>query len=114
MAMSKGKSLIFIASTAVCAWPLYAAAQTSEGGFTIEEAPEKKPAVITTSSVEVGAGWVSTDSFKFGEYSGLEDRGFFGLGNVEVYRRSPYDGDSTQYWELTGTNLGLTSRSVRG
>jgi MtrB/PioB family decaheme-associated outer membrane protein len=114
MAMGKGTSLILIAATAICVWPLYAAAQTSDGGFMLEEGPKKEKAPITTSSIEVGVGWNSADSFKAGEYTGLNDRAPFAVGNVNVIRRAPRDGDSTMYWELTGTNLGLSSRSVRG
>ena len=112
--MGKGTSLILIAATAICVWPLYAAAQTSDGGFMLEEGAKKEKAPITTSSIEVGVGWNSADSFKAGEYTGLEDRAPFAVGNVNVIRRAPRDGDSTMYWELTGTNLGLSSRSVRG
>lgn len=113
--MRTRKLLATTALTMMCTWPLLAAAQDSGGGFTLEQAPpEQKPEVVRTSSVEIGMGWLSTDSFKFGEYTGLTDRGLFGIGNVDVYRHPPYDGDSTRYWELTGRNLGLTSRSIRG
>lgn len=68
---------------------------------------------VYSSSAELGAGWVSTDSFKFGEYTGLEEKGVFAIGNASVERRSAYDSGSTEYWEVTGSNLGLESRSAR-
>lgn len=110
---TKSRSLMLTASTAICALPIQLAAQDSEGGFMLEEAPEQEEVEITTSSVELGVGWVSEDSFKFGEYSGHENDGLFGVANVDILRRAPYDSDSTEYWSLTGTNLGLESRSVR-
>jgi MtrB/PioB family decaheme-associated outer membrane protein len=100
-----------LASAALCAWPLQVAAQ-SEGGFALEEAPETEPIVITTSSAELGMGWLSEDSFKFGEYTGLTDKGPFAIANIDFLWRAPYDGDSTEYWEFSGANLGLDSRSV--
>lgn len=113
--MSKRKTFAILAAIAFCVWPALAAAQQQDDdGFVLEEAPEKEPIVITTSSVELGAGWVTDDSFKFGEYSGHQTDGPFGIGNVLIYRRSSYDGASTSYWTLTGRNLGLESRSVRG
>jgi len=62
--------------------------------------------------VEAGVGWVSEDSFKFGQFTGLEESGAYFIGNVEATMRSPYDGDSTTYFELRGRDLGLDSRSV--
>lgn len=113
--MIKGKHLLFVAPIALCAGPLDAAAQTDEGGFMmLEEAPEKKPVVITTSSVEAGFGHVSTKSFKFREFTGKGEDEFFGIGNVFIDQRAPYDIDSTQHWAIIGTDLGLSSRSVHG
>jgi len=88
------------------------AAAQQEGEFLLGEAPEKEPIVIRTGVAELGAGWVSSDSFKFGEYSGHQDGGLFGIGNLDVIRRAPYDGDGTRYWDVQGTSLGLESRSV--
>ena len=36
------------------------------------------------STVEAGVGGVSRSSFKFGEYSGLQDRGPFAIGNLDL------------------------------
>jgi len=108
--MRNRRAFFFLASAALCAWPLQAMAQ--DDGFLLEEAPEKEPIIITTSSVELGLGWVSADSFKFGEYSGLTDESPFGIANIDILRRSPYDGPSTEYWEIYGSNVALDSRSV--
>ncbi|MFP3943121.1 MAG: MtrB/PioB family decaheme-associated outer membrane protein, partial [Alphaproteobacteria bacterium] len=62
--------------------------------------------------VEAGAGVVTEDSFKFGEYTGLEEDGVFAIGNVELYYRAPFDGGSGSYWSLTGYDLGLESRDI--
>ena len=112
--MKNAKTLLIAASVAFCAGPHVAVAQEADEGFVLEEAPEKEPIAVTTNTVELGAGWLSRDSFKFGEYSGHEDEGPFAIGNIDILQRAPYDGDSTRYWELEGTNLGIESRSVRG
>jgi MtrB/PioB family decaheme-associated outer membrane protein len=61
-----------------------------------------------SASVELGPGWVSDDSFKFGEYTGLNKQGGFAVANAEArYRKR----DGTWY-DLTLTDLGLDSRSL--
>ena len=67
-----------------------------------------------TSSVEVGVGHVGRDSFKFGEYTGLNEKGFYGIGNIDVRGGDYYDSGSARRWSLTGRNLGLDSRELSG
>ena len=64
---------------------------------------------LPKSVVEVGAGYVSDGSFKFGEYNGLQKKGAFAIGNIDV-RGGAYgsDTDPTR-WRITGTNLGPTT-----
>jgi MtrB/PioB family decaheme-associated outer membrane protein len=64
------------------------------------------------SEIEFGIGYVSQDSFKFGKYNGLEKQGAFGVLDLDLRGRDPYDGASAKYWSLTGTDLGLDSRSL--
>src|SRR6185312_14967987 len=69
---------------------------------------------VPKSVVEIGAGYVSDGSFKFGEYNGLEKKGGFANGNFDL-RGGAYgsDTDPTR-WRVTGTNLGLETRSLTG
>jgi MtrB/PioB family decaheme-associated outer membrane protein len=63
-----------------------------------------------SAEVEVGVGHVSRDSFKFGEYTGLKDKGGYFIGNFELSGSNP---ETSKYWSFTGTNLGLKSRNLR-
>jgi len=110
--MSKRNSRNLVASIILCAWPMSAMAQDSSDSFMIGEETEKKQVPITTSSVEVGFGRTNSDSFKFREYTGYGEDNFFAIGNIYLNQQAPYDGDSTKNWEIIGTNLGLSSRSV--
>lgn len=66
-----------------------------------------------TSQVEAGVGYTSEDSFKFGEYNGLEDEGPYGIGNLDLRMQEPFDKeDSAYYARMRGYNLGLDSRFV--
>lgn len=61
-----------------------------------------------SGELELGAGHVSDDSFKFGEYTGLNDEGGFFVGNATARYRSE---DGT-YMDLSVTDVGLDSRSL--
>lgn len=103
---------ILLSSTALLFSPAVIAQEEEEDLFTLDEGSVETPKPIYTSEIEIGAAWASEDSFKFGEFSGIKDKGAFITGNFRIQRRDPYDGDGAEYWTLTGTNLGLASRSL--
>src|SRR5580704_444295 len=72
------------------------------------------PTAATTDAIEVGAGDQSSGSFRFGKYTGLTDNGALGVSNVLIRERDAWDSSSTRFWEVLGTNLGLTSRAISG
>ncbi len=102
------------------AWLLPAGAAAQEDAFTLEADEETRPSdpeavrelTEVGSEVEVGVGFVDEDSYKFGKYTGLERQGGFAVIDLDVRRRGVYDGDSPRYWQMNGSDLGLTSRSL--
>ena len=62
-----------------------------------------------SASVELGAGYLSDDSFKFGEYTGLTDQGGFVVANAAARYRK---GDGS-WFDLALSDLGIDSRSFR-
>ncbi len=63
-----------------------------------------------SSFVEIGIGAISDDNQRFGQYSGLNEDGAYGLLDLGVMRRD----DATGTWlRFTGRNLGLDSRELR-
>ena len=58
--------------------------------------------------IEAGAGYVSNDSFKFGEYNGLHEQGFFPILGVDAQYR---DGEAN-YFDFEATGLGLDGRRL--
>ena len=64
------------------------------------------------STVEVGVGDVTQGSYKAGEYDGLQNKGAFLLGNLEVGSAGYYNSASVLRWRIKGTDLGLESRSL--
>src|SRR5664279_4398362 len=65
-----------------------------------------------TNQVEVGGGYVSQDSFKFGQYNGLFNKGFYGVLNIDVRSADAPDSDSAVRWRVNGTDLGLDTRRI--
>jgi MtrB/PioB family decaheme-associated outer membrane protein len=64
----------------------------------------------TTGSVDVGVGYVTDSSQKFGDYTGLDNKGAFAVLDGAVSRR----GDDGYYADLWGADLGLDSRRLVG
>ena len=77
--------------------------------------PDVDPAVTELTSahstVDVGAGYVSQSSYKFGEYNGLAKQGGFAIGDLDLQGGGSYDSASTSRWRLLGEDLGLDTRS---
>ena len=61
-----------------------------------------------SGALDVGVGYVSDDSFKFGEYTGLNEKGAFFIGDGAARFR----GAGGAYWNVNASNLGLDSRSL--
>ena len=61
-----------------------------------------------SGDVEFGAAYLSDDSFKFGEYTGMTEQGGYAIANAWTAYRS----EDADYFDLTATNLGLDSRSL--
>jgi MtrB/PioB family decaheme-associated outer membrane protein len=74
------------------------------------EAGDADDLMQRTSSVEVGAMYLNKDSAKFGEYSGLDKKGAYAIGNLEMFGGDGPDGAFR--WKVLGYNLGLDSRSL--
>ena len=63
-----------------------------------------------TSVVEVGGLYVNKDSQKFGEYTGLDKKGAYAIGNIDLSGGNGPDG--AYRWRVYGINLGLDSRAI--
>ena len=68
--------------------------------------PPSKISNPILSEVELGVGYISDDSWRFGRYNGMKDEGAYVNGNIDI----------TEFWEsvyflnVKGRNLGLDSR----
>jgi len=62
----------------------------------------------TSGSFDVGAGAVSNQSAKFGEYNGLNKKGAYFIGDGDAR----YRGKDGAYWNFNANNIGLDARSL--
>lgn len=78
--------------------------------FAAEELDDRELLINLESSVSLGLGYVDDDGPRYGMYSGKDDNGLYGLGEVDIVRR---DNETGTWLKLRGRNLGLDSREVR-
>src|SRR5689334_18412064 len=64
----------------------------------------------TSGSVDAGVGYVSDKSQKFGDFTGLDNQGAYGILGGSVSKR----GDDGYWADLWGDDLGLDSRRLYG
>ncbi len=111
--MTRMFSLKTALMTSVCLLPLEALAQ-SDTGFDIGEKPAgaaAAAAAVSPNWIMLGAQYDSGRSDYLGRFSGTENPGFYGLGSFHYGQRDAWDSGGTHYFELNGSDLGLTSRS---
>ncbi len=61
--------------------------------------------------VELGVGHNSQDSYRFGGFTGLTDKGGFPIAGFNWLRRDA--GNDAEYWHVYGSTLGLDSRKLQ-
>lgn len=62
------------------------------------------------STVDLGVGYLFNDGRRFGQYTGMNEQGAYGLLNGDIVRRD----DATGTWlRFTGRDLGLQDRGLR-
>ena len=60
---------------------------------------------------QIGVAGVSVNSFKFGEYNGLNKFHAFAIGNFDYHGGGAYDSMDTWRWHFQGSSLGLETRN---
>lgn len=116
--------LVCLSVSTLCVLPIGAYAEEDEGFFLepLEDGEEDEKAdvqttkgedYVVTGDLEIGAGFNTVDSFKFGEYTGLVEEEPFGIGNLRLQIREAFDSDTAYYGKFLGTNLGLENRYIR-
>ena len=75
----------------------------------VKAAVEVEGAEMTINQVELGIVSVSDDAWKFGRYNGLNTQGPYLIGDIYTQDIN----EDGEYWNVSGTNLGLDSRYFR-
>ena len=77
-----------------------------------DEAEDRSGWQSINGEAELGIGYVSDDSFRFGRYNGLEDQGFVVLANIDWLLRRDPETDGRDYVLIQGRDLGLATREL--
>jgi MtrB/PioB family decaheme-associated outer membrane protein len=88
-----------------------AQAQDTESDDEKQDKKKETPAAIA-SEVRLGGYYVGEDSYRYGKYSGLTDKGFEPLVDFIWQKRPEWDSGDTVRWRLQGWRLGLDSRRL--
>jgi MtrB/PioB family decaheme-associated outer membrane protein len=99
-----GSVMLGAAAALTC---LFAAPGSAKGDLDIP-----REFATNASRVETGFLYNSHDSYKFGDFIGVDDERIYWLGNMDLRGRRAFDSDSPIFWRLRASNLGLDSRSV--
>lgn len=65
------------------------------------------------SFIEFGISYVDDDAYRFGRYRGLQDRGGYGVLNIDWYQRADHDADDPVYTRVQARDLGLDTRRLQ-
>ncbi len=60
----------------------------------------------------IGAYYLDQDSYRYGKYSGLKDKGLYALADFRLEKRPVWNSGDTVRWRLQGWRLGLESRRL--
>jgi MtrB/PioB family decaheme-associated outer membrane protein len=91
----------------LAAWVLVSSAQAAETDDPARQLTQP------TNRIELGGGYVSDDSFKFGQYNGLFNKGLYGIFNLDMRSADALDSESAIRWRVNATDLGLDTRTVK-
>lgn len=109
----KYKTILSVAALALFALPSTSWAQDEDSK---DKKDSKKKAVLAEEIQNVatfGFYNLNQDSYRYGKYSGLTDKGAYALVDFRVEKRPDPKSDDTVRWRFQGWRLGLDSRRVK-
>ena len=108
IALAVSAALTSLAAAPVCADPLLTIKLFRDSEVMFRDADMSRWA---ENYVELGMGYNSADSLRFGQFSGLTDKGGFPIAGFNWLSRD--QANDAQYWQIHGANLGLESRKFK-
>ena len=75
--------------------------------------PPKAPPPLFVNSVELGAGYLSTDAFHFGRYGGVTDKGPFMLLKGSLNGGDAWNSDGKRFWDASVNMYGFGALALQ-
>ena len=109
----KYKTILSVAALALFALPSTSWAQDEDS----DDKKDSKKKVVLAEEIQNVATFgfynLNQDSYRYGKYSGLTDKGAYALVDFRVEKRPDPKSDDTVRWRFQGWRLGLDSRRVK-
>jgi len=107
---SKFKAILSVAAGSLLV--LSASSWAQDDADDDKDAAKEKEAKLPVihNEATVGAYYLDQDSYRYGKYSGLKDKGWYALVDFRLEKRPEWDSGDTIRWRLQGWRLGLESR----
>lgn len=109
----KYKTILGVAALALFALPSTSWAQDEDS----DDKKDSKKKVVLAEEIQNVATFgfynLNQDSYRYGKYSGLTDKGAYALVDFRVEKRPDPKSDDTVRWRFQGWRLGLDSRRVK-
>lgn len=99
-------------SLLVAATLLPATVGAQDDFFTIEGVEEEEVVETLYNEIELGAGYLDENAFRFGKFSGLTDDGLQPLLDFRISLFPAWDGEDTGWFRIEGRRLGLDTRRL--
>jgi len=97
---------------ALLALPVTAWAQDEDKKADDGKKKEANEEPVVHKEITIGAWYLDGDSYRYGKYSGLTDKGAYALFDFKLEKRPDPKSDDTTRWRVQGWRLGLDSRRL--
>ena len=108
----KFKTILSIAALSLFVISTTGWAQNDADSDDKSDKKEKAKESAIYNEASFGVYYLDRDSYRYGKYSGLTDKGWYALLDFRIEKRPVWDSGDTVRWRLQGWRIGLDSRRL--
>ena len=107
------KMILSVMALALLAQPLTSLAQDEDSADKKDDKKKAQQPVEIQNVATIGAYYLDDDSYRFGKYSGLTDKGGYALFDFRLEKRPDPKSSDTTRWRLQGWRMGPRLKASR-